>query len=131
MADKAEKKPIYTVWWFWAIVVVVITSCAIALILSIPKEKGKEYMSPDELSSQIEKNRQSAVEQQRESTLKIVEATKEAVIAYKELNGHYPSKLTDIDGWNENDTVTYSYDGVNTPTVSYYLDGSLKEEPVE
>ena len=88
-------------------------------------------MSPDELSSQIEKNRQSAVEQQRESTLKIVEATKEAVIAYKELNGHYPSKLTDIEGWSENDTITYSYDGVNIPTVSYYLDGSLKEEPVE
>lgn len=131
MADKAEKKPIYAVWWFWVIVAVIIVSCVVALIMSMPKEKEKEYMSPDELSSQIEKNKQSAVEQQREATLSIVSSTKDALKAYKDQYGYYPSKLTDMQDWPETDAVEYVYDGTGTPALRYYLDGEQVEEPVE
>lgn len=134
MAEKKEatKKPIYKKWWFWAIAFVLIISCVVTLILAVPQKKEKEYISPEKLSSNIEKQRQDAIQQQKESTIKIVEATKEAVIAYKDLHGDYPAKLNDIDGWDDNwDVVEYYYNGVDIPTIYYYSDGEKVGESVE
>ena len=128
---KTERTPIYKLWWFWVIVVAIIAACVVAIVLALPKEKEKEYMSSDDLSAKIEKDRQAAIEQQKEATRNIVKATKEAVLAYKELKGYYPTELTDMEGWTESSAVTYNYDGVNTPTLSYYLDGEKVEEPIE
>lgn len=131
MTEKKEERPIYKMWWFWAIVAVLIVACVAIIIVAMPTKKEKEYIAPDELSSKIEKDRQDAIAQQRASTLEIVKATKEAVVAYKELNGYYPASLSDIPDWPETGAVTYSYNEAGVPTLSYYLDGELVEEPVE
>ena len=133
MAKKAnERKPIYMEWWFWSIVAAVVIASIIILVLSIPRKKEKEYMSPEELSAKIEKDKQNAIKGERESIIEIVKATKKGLEAYKELYGFYPSKLSDMgDAWKDDGTVTYSYDGVSSPVIYYYLDGKKIEETIE
>lgn len=121
----------------WALVIILlvsgvaILSISVVIISSDHKESEKKYISPDELSQQIDKQHEMAMEEERKSMNDLADAVIKTILAYREANGVYPKTLDEANANPNNMDIKYNYNGVNKPTITYKIDGNEITKTVE